>query len=109
MGRRARRRAREAAPREQEPKVPIHRLPEGQQMARVNLAPDQWAYFRSSAQAQGRSVADYLGHLVRNEIRRLHRREAAQGSGPLALPQYRPPPDETHVPVVPGGDTATER
>jgi hypothetical protein len=44
-------------------------------MARVNVAPDQWAEFRQASIASGRSVADYLGHLVDKELRRVRRRE----------------------------------
>jgi hypothetical protein len=53
-------------------------------MARVNVAPDQWAEFRQASIASGRSVADYLGHLVDKELRRVRRREwrAAASASP---------------------------
>lgn len=53
--------------------------PQGQQMARVNIGPDEWKAFRALTILRGRSVADYLGHLVAKELRRVERR-CANGS-----------------------------
>ena len=85
MGKRSRRRAREAAaqdrPNRPDPKCV---LPDGQRMARVNVEQDLWAEFRLASIASDRSVADYLGHLVKKELRSVRRREwraAAWSSG----------------------------
>jgi hypothetical protein len=45
-------------------------LQPAQQMARVNVDPATWAEFRVAALRSGRSVADYLGELVRRELGR---------------------------------------
>lgn len=70
MGKRQRRRKRvvQAAGRADSPGRGS--LPEGQRMARVNVSPDEWVAFRSKALREQRSVADYLGDLVRRELRR---------------------------------------
>lgn len=39
-----------------------------QQSARVNVTDDDWVAFRTLAMQQHRSVADYLGQLVRSEL-----------------------------------------
>jgi hypothetical protein len=44
-------------------------------MARVNIGPAEWEEFLRRAASADRSVADYLGHLVGKELRRLARRE----------------------------------
>ncbi|MGI8408177.1 MAG: hypothetical protein ACR2L3_06670 [Actinomycetota bacterium] len=41
----------------------------------MNVAANQWAEFRQASTASGRTVADYLGHLVDKELRRVRRRE----------------------------------
>ena len=50
-------------------------LPDDQQMARVNTSDDLWQQFRALAVTKKRSVADYLGHLVRRELGRASRVE----------------------------------
>ncbi len=58
-------------------------LPDNQRMARVNVEPELWAEFRRASVASDRSAADYLGHLVNKELRRVRRRqwrEAASAS-----------------------------
>jgi hypothetical protein len=45
-------------------------------MARVNIGADEWKAFRALTIPRGRSVADYLGHLVAKELRRVERRRA---------------------------------
>ena len=45
-------------------------------MARVNIGADDWRAFRALTILRGRSVADYLGHLVAKELRRVERRHA---------------------------------
>lgn len=47
---------------------------QGQQMARVNIRPDEWKAFRALTILRSRSVAEYLGHLVAKELRRVERR-----------------------------------
>lgn len=76
MGRRGRRRAR-AAHRAPGPPATRKSLPAAQQMARVNLSGEEWRAFRSEAVVRERSVADYLGRLVRKELRRVRRAHAA--------------------------------
>lgn len=49
---------------------------QGQQMARVNIGADEWKAFRALTILRDRSVADYLGHLVAKELRRVERRRA---------------------------------
>ena len=63
---------------------------QGQQMARVNIGADDWKAFRAQAILRSRSVADYLGHLVAKELRRVQRRRA-NGSvvGKATLPSGR--------------------
>ena len=39
-----------------------------QQSARVNVTDDDWLAFRTLAMQRHRSVADYLGQLVRSEL-----------------------------------------
>lgn len=39
-----------------------------QQAARVNVSDDDWIAFRTVAMRQRRSIADYLGELVRREL-----------------------------------------
>jgi hypothetical protein len=45
-------------------------------MARVNIGADHWKAFRALAILRSRSVAEYLGHLVVKELRRVERRRA---------------------------------
>ena len=51
-----------------------------QQSARVNVTDDDWVAFRMLAMQQHRSVADYLGELVRGEL-----------GQPVAKPRRSPP------------------
>jgi hypothetical protein len=67
-GRRARRREIAARP---EPRS--KQRPKDQQMARLDISSEEWHAFRSAAVLKERSVADYVGHLVRKELRRLRR------------------------------------
>ncbi|MBW3579264.1 MAG: hypothetical protein KY462_16325 [Actinobacteria bacterium] len=39
-----------------------------QQTARVNVSDDEWIEFRTLAMRKRRSIADYLGDLVRREL-----------------------------------------
>ena len=88
MGKRSRRRAREALHHLQEHPVSRTQLPAGQRMARVNVGPAVWAEFRQASAGDGRSVADYLGHLVEKELRRVRRREwRAAASAPTQGPK----------------------
>lgn len=75
MGRRSRRRNREAASKTAAEKGPGRSLPDGQRMARVNIEASLWEQFLLASAAADRSVADYLVHLVRKELRRVARRE----------------------------------
>ncbi len=52
-------------------------------MARVNVRYEEWLEFRLLAMTQKRSVADYLGELVRCEIdeRKRHERTTERPSG----------------------------
>lgn len=99
MGRRGRRRARETVLKAAEEKPSRRPLPDGQRMARVNIDPTGWREFLRTAAAADRSVADYLGHLVRKELRRVTRRE---GRGPA------PPPDRSRELVTVSPDTQEE-
>ena len=47
-------------------------------MARVNVDEEIWRELRVEAVRTGRSVASYLGALVRLEVQRIQRREAGQ-------------------------------
>lgn len=49
-----------------------------QQTARVNIGDEYWRLFRILAIESDRSVAEYLGHLVRDELRRSRRRRRAE-------------------------------
>ena len=53
-------------------------IPPGQQMARVNISEEQWREFRSEALLRNRSVAAFLGHLVRKELKRVARARALE-------------------------------
>jgi hypothetical protein len=56
-------------------------------MARVNIGADDWKAFRALTILRNRSVADYLGHLVVKELRRVVRRRAnASVVAPPTLP-----------------------
>lgn len=46
-----------------------------QQTARVNIDDDAWRRFRILALESDRSIADYLGQLVRDELRRSRKRK----------------------------------
>lgn len=46
-----------------------------QQTARVNLGSGDWIEFRTLAMRARRSIADYLGELVRKELERQRRRD----------------------------------
>lgn len=48
-----------------------------QQTARVNIGDEHWRQFRILAIESDRSVAEYLGQLVRDELRRSRRRRRA--------------------------------
>lgn len=50
-----------------------------QQTARVNIGDEHWRDFRVLAIESDRSVAEYLGRLVRDELRRSQRRRRAAG------------------------------
>jgi hypothetical protein len=50
----------------------------GQQTARVNIGDEHWRDFRILAIESDRSVAEYLGQLVRDELRRSRRRRRAE-------------------------------
>ncbi len=101
MGQRSRRRTREAGLRlEAGHPNPRTQLPAGQSMARVNAEPALWAEFRQASAASGRSIADYLGHLVEKELRRVRRqqwREAASASNQSPLPVAGDPDTGTEV------------
>lgn len=76
MGKRSRPREREAAAPIQPSAPDLRRvLPDGQFMARVNISSERWLEFKQASSGSGRSVADYLGHLVEKELRRVRRRE----------------------------------
>jgi plasmid stability protein len=70
MGKRARRRTRDAR---------NDATPSAQHMARVNVDDEVWRALRIEAVRTGRSVAGYLGALVTAEVERVRRREDAQG------------------------------
>lgn len=54
-----------------------------QQTARVNVAGEMWREFRILAIEADRSIADYLGQLVRDELRRSRKRKRrAQETAP---------------------------
>lgn len=46
-----------------------------QQTARVNIGDERWRDFRMVAIESDRSIAEYLGQLVRDELRRSRRRK----------------------------------
>lgn len=46
-----------------------------QQTARVNIGDEHWRQFRILAIESDRSIAEYLGNLVRDELRRSRRRK----------------------------------
>jgi hypothetical protein len=68
-------------------------------MARVNIGPVQWEEFLRRAASADRSVADYLGHLVRKELRRHARREGLRRARS---------PDRSSQLVTAGADTQEE-
>lgn len=53
---------------------------QSQHMARVNLSVDEWRAFRSAAVIKGVSIADYLGHLVGKELRRVRKRDGKKAA-----------------------------
>ena len=53
----------------------LRSLPDNQHMARVRLSHARWQEFRGLARDKKRTVADYLGALVRKELRRAERAE----------------------------------
>lgn len=69
-------------------------------MARVTISEEEWSDFRALAIRTKRSVAAYLGHLVRREIRRAARVEHRRAlRAPVAVvPQDEDEVDETWVP-----------
>lgn len=99
MGKRSRRKAREVARRLVSPMGLKHTLPEGQRMARVNVETEQWAEFLQASAARGGSVADYLGHLVTKEVRRVRRRQWREAATAVSL---------APEPVADSGDTRGE-
>lgn len=106
MGRRSRKRARVA----QSVVAPVDRrnsLPAGQQMARVNLSSEEWRVFRSTAVLKQRSVAEYLGHLVRKELRRVDRADVASQPPPIDVEDS--PSSENPVLVTGARDTREGR
>jgi hypothetical protein len=74
-------------------------LPDDQHMARVSIPEEQWLEFRALAIRKKRSVAAYLGHLVRKEIGRDSRVEERRARR-LATeePDYGSEVDERWVP-----------
>jgi len=68
LGKRSRRRNRERLGTSPPAGSSGRSLPADQQMARVNITADDWLAFRTEALRQRRSVADYLGELVRREL-----------------------------------------
>ena len=62
----------------------------GQQMARVNVSEEHWGEFRSEAVARNRSVAAYLGRLVRKELRRVARARALEEQRQVLQANERP-------------------
>ncbi len=56
-----------------------------QQAARVNVSDDDWIAFRTVAMRQRRSIADYLGELVRREL------AGAAGTPDEPAPEERKP------------------
>ena len=100
MGKRSRRKARaSAALAVASSPGPKHSLPDNQRMARVNVEPELWAEFRRASAADDRSVADYHGHLVEKELRRVRRRQWRESaSGVVQRPE----------PVTGGVDTESE-
>lgn len=64
-----------------------------QQTARVNVDDEQWLRFRVLALEADRSIADYLGQLVRAELRRSKRRERRQ----TTVEDTKPAPAKTRT------------
>lgn len=56
--------------------------PREQQAARINVDDGSWRAFRILALEADRSLADYLGQLVREELRRAKRRAPASTNQP---------------------------
>lgn len=56
-----------------------------QQAARVNVSDDEWINFRTLAMRHRRSIADYLGELVRREL-------SSPPEDPAAERVQEPPP-----------------
>lgn len=56
-----------------------------QQAARVNVGVEDWIEFRTLAMKQHRSVATYLGDLVRQELHRQRRNKPGAPPGPSRL------------------------
>ena len=106
MGRRGRKRAR-AAQSVVDPPDRRKSLPADQQMARVNLSSEEWRAFRSTAVLKQRSVAEYLGHLVRKELRRVERADVA--SKPLPVDVEENPAFENPFLVTGARDTRDGR
>lgn len=52
-----------------------------QQTARVNVDDDAWRRFRIFAIESNRSIADYLGQLIGDELRRSRKRKRRSGEG----------------------------
>ena len=74
-------------------------LPDDQQMARVSIPEEQWLEFRALAIRKKRSVAAYLGHLVKKEIGRDSRVEQRRARRQVtAEAKCETEVDETWVP-----------
>ena len=69
-------------------------------MARVTISDEDWREFRALAIRKKRSVASYLGHLVRKEIGRAARVEHRRSlRAPAAITQpVQDEVDETWIP-----------
>lgn len=74
---------------------------QSQHMARVNLSQDEWRSFRSVAVIKDISIADYLGHLVAKELRRIRKREGKRTSARERAPKSREARPDEQQPTLP--------
>lgn len=72
--------------------------PDDQHMARVSVSEELWLEFRALAVRKKRSVAAYLGHLVRKELGRAARVEERRSARQRSESEPEPDVDESWVP-----------
>lgn len=66
-------------------------MPTNQKMARINIEDDAWTQLRMHALRAGKSVADLLGQMIRDELATTSNAAVADAPKPTAEPESSPP------------------